>query len=193
MTTANNTITLSLSHLDDFLGDPSAELWNPVARTRSGIDELLASLHNLPARPPANIEIYLPGMKLDEGFGSRLRADIDDYCAERIEANDGMVALIREKGRSDILIRTIALFFLAILALGLTYTVQSGTSLWSMVLGSVLILSWIFLRNPVFAYLRGWKPYERDSDNCRKLQAAAIRFASDSDDPVEVFDAAHHE
>lgn len=178
MDTTTTDITITLKHIDDLFGEPTADPWDPSARYRSGIDEIFSKLRAIPIYEAIDIAIRLPHEEIYDGLEERIRAAIDRYCDARIEANADEIAGIKKEGRRDFLISIAVVITLLALVLILSYVLKPIDFLQTALVAWTGIAAWAILWNPVDTYVWGWRPNKRDIKYCQKIKSASLQIVA---------------
>ena len=176
MRTDQADIILTLNDIEELFAEPAADPWQPTARYRSGIDEIMAKLRTRPLRDDTTIAIRLPPHALDAAPPARLRAAVDRYCAARIAADEDEIDAINQEGRRDFIISILAvaglLVVIAIVMMALGLEGPAASAL----IGWAGIASWAILWNPVDTFVWGRRGFRKDTRYCRKLMETELRI-----------------
>lgn len=168
------TITLELDSVAEILTDHAGYPDASGPHPRSGLDELLVSAGDLPADSPIHIVLRLPPDEIDSHTAASVREALAAQCAERIDANEGILADVREKVVGRLLTSLFVVAGLLAVVVLAMFTLSPLEFLRPM-LGGVLALGvWAIVANPIRTYQWQWRPRRRQIADCRRIMAATV-------------------
>jgi hypothetical protein len=170
------TITITLDHIETLFDEPDLNPWDPSARYRSGIDEIIVKLRAIPIRESVSLIIRVPKETMTADLDSRTKQAIDRYCMAQIETNEDEKRAVKKEGRTDFLISVIGVLALFLIIAIIVHGLQLEGALLSAIVGWTGIASWAILWGPVDTFIWGRLPLRRAISYHQKLKASNVEI-----------------
>ena len=168
------TITLELDSVAEIMTDHAGYPDAPAPHRCSAIDELLAAAGDLPADSPLHIVLRLPPQEIDSDTAAAVRDALAAQCAERIDADEGILADVRERAVGRLLTSLFVVAGLLAVVVLVMFTLSPLEFLRPMLGGLLALGVWAIVANPIRIYQRQWRPHQRQIADCRRIMAATV-------------------